>query len=89
VDCVFLGEDLACTAYEHRPHVCRLYPFELDGGNQKKGALCPLKFEKEKGTGETAKSLQEDLVEHGKLARKWIAAYGNEVPDIRRFGEYF
>ncbi|VVC01648.1 Putative zinc- or iron-chelating domain protein [uncultured archaeon] len=89
VDCVFLGDDLACTAYAHRPHVCRLYPFELDGGKQKKGALCPVKFVKEAGTEKAAKSLREDLIEHGKLARRWHAKFGREAPDIFRFFEYF
>ncbi len=89
VDCIFLDDDLTCTVYAHRPHVCRLYPFELDGGNQKKNCLCPVKFEKEDGTGETAKALQEDLILHGKIARQWGAKFGNEPPDMRRFGEYF
>ncbi len=89
VDCIFLGEDLACTIYENRPHVCRLYPFELDGGEQKIGCLCPVKFEKEEGTGKVAQSLKEDLIEHGKIARAWAIKFGKEAPDMKRFAEYF
>ncbi len=90
VDCAFLGEDLACTIYSDRPHVCRLYPFELDGGAQKKGALCPVKFEREAGTDEIAAQLKRDLLQHGKMARKWIAAFGDKgVPDMKKFEAYF
>ncbi len=89
VDCVFLGEDLACTIYSNRPHVCRLYPFELDGGEQKTGCLCPVKFEKEEGTEKEAQSRRQDLVEHGKIARAWAVKFGREAPDMKRFGEYF
>jgi len=90
VDCSFLDDDLACTIYADRPHVCRLYPFELDGGGQKKGALCPVKFVREDGTEEMARQLKADLFEHGKLARKWAKKFGNAgAPDMKRFTEYF
>ncbi|MEM2137983.1 MAG: YkgJ family cysteine cluster protein [Candidatus Anstonellaceae archaeon] len=89
VDCIFLGEDLACTIYENRPHVCRLYPFELDGKEQKKGCLCPVNFVREPGTEEVAKQLQNDLHEHGKIARAWAVKFGKDAPDIRKFKEYF
>ncbi len=29
-NCMFL-ENKRCTVYEHRPHICRTYPFMLDG----------------------------------------------------------
>ena len=87
--CVFLGEDLACSAYAHRPHVCRLYPFELDGGSVKKGALCPVKFVREAGTAKTAEKLAADLFLHGKMAREWHIKFGANVPDMKRFAEYF
>ncbi len=89
VDCVFLGEDLACTVYEQRPHVCRLYPFELEGKKMKEHALCPVKFEKEAGTEETAAQLRKDLIDHGKIARKWSIDYWDEIPDMKKFSEYF
>lgn len=88
VDCAFLGEDLACTVYEDRPHVCRLYPFDLDAKEMKKHALCPVKFEKEPGTAGVAKQLQQDLHEHGKIVRRWNVEHG-EIPDIKKFSQYF
>lgn len=90
IDCIFLGEDLACTIYGDRPHVCRLYPFELDGKEMKKGALCPCKFTREAGTDETAAQLKRDLHEHGKIARAWNVKFGAKgVPDMSSFQEYF
>lgn len=89
VDCIFLDGDLACTVYDDRPAVCRLYPFELDGGKHKKRALCPVKFEREEGTEETAARLKKDLHEHGKLARKWHQKFGTGAPDMKKFEEYF
>ena len=89
-ECVFLGEDLACSAYAHRPHVCRLYPFELEGADVKEKALCPVKFVREEGTGKTAAQLMSDLIEHGKLARLWHQKFGDKgAPDMKRFAEYF
>lgn len=89
VECIFLNDDLACTVYANRPHVCRLYPFELDGKEVKKTALCPIKFVREAGTEKTAEQLKHDLHEHGKIARKWAIKFGSEAPDMKRFGEYF
>ena len=90
VDCAFLDDNLACTIYSDRPHVCRLYPFELDGGNVKKGALCPVKFVREKGTDEVAAQLKKDLHEHGKIARAWTSKFGDRgAPDMKKFSEYF
>lgn len=89
VDCTFLQDDLSCGIYQNRPHVCRLYPFELDGKEQKKGCLCPVKFVRENGTEEIARQLQNDLHEHGKIARAWAINFGKEAPDIRKFKEYF
>ena len=88
-ECVFLGEDLACSIYQHRPHVCRLYPFELEGKDVKEKALCPVKFVREEGTDKTAAQLMGDLIEHGKLARQWHREFGNAPPDMKRFAEYF
>ncbi|MCX8197989.1 MAG: YkgJ family cysteine cluster protein [Candidatus Micrarchaeota archaeon] len=88
-DCIFLMGDFRCSAYPHRPAVCRLYPFELDGKKVKKNALCPVEFEKEEGTEEAAELLKKDLEEHGKLARKWQRKHGNRPPDMARFWEYF
>ena len=90
VDCSFLDDDLACTIYTDRPHVCRLYPFELDGKEQKKGALCPVKFAREAGTEEVAAQLKKDLLRHGRLAREWVVAFGGRgTPDMKKFREYF
>jgi Fe-S-cluster containining protein len=89
VDCIFLCENLACTIYPHRPHVCSLYPFELDGKEQKKGCLCPVKFVREPGTENVAKQLQADLHGHGKIARAWAIKFGNKAPDMKKFSEYF
>ena len=87
--CVFLEEDLRCSVYAHRPAVCRLYPFEFDAKKPKKGALCPVKFEMDKGTGKVADQLLEDLAKHGKIAREWHQKFGKEAPDMKRFAEYF
>lgn len=89
VECIFLGDDLACTVYSERPYVCRLYPFELEGKQMKKGALCPIKFEPEGNVERDAKALQKDLIEHGKMARKWCVKHGNEAPGMKKFREYF
>ncbi|MEM4348760.1 MAG: YkgJ family cysteine cluster protein [Candidatus Anstonellaceae archaeon] len=88
-ECIFLQKDMRCQIYQHRPAVCRLYPFELDGKSIKKGALCPVKFQLNKEIIDAAVQLKEDLLEHGKLARKWTFEFGNSVPDINRFSEYF
>jgi len=88
-DCVFLNKDMSCSVYNHRPHVCRLYPFELDGKKMKKGALCPVKFEREGYVDKVAQELKKDLSEHGKLARAWAVKYEGGMPDISKFGEYF
>ena len=88
-DCIFLQDDLKCGIYGNRPHVCRLYPFELDGNDVKKGALCPVKFVRENGTDAVAAQLKKDLLEHGKIARAWHIKHGREAPDMKRFGEYF
>jgi len=55
----------------------------------KKHALCPVKFEREEGTEKVAEQLRRELLEHGRLAREWHGKFGNEAPDIKRFGEYF
>jgi len=88
-DCIFLQDDLKCGVYANRPHVCRLYPFELDGQKMKKGALCPVAFEKEEGTEGIAEKLKQDLLLHGKIAREWSIKHGKEAPDMAKFGEYF
>ena len=88
-DCIFLEDDLRCSVYNERPAVCRLYPFELDGKDVKKGALCPVKFVREKGTDEIAAQLKKDLLEHGKIARAWHVKHGKEAPDMKKFGKYF
>ena len=88
-DCIFLEQDRACKVYAHRPFVCKLYPFELDGKCVKKGALCPVKFEREKGTDEDAKKLSEDLIGHGIIARKWAINFGDKAPGMELFLEYF
>ncbi len=88
-DCIFLEDDLRCGVYEQRPHVCRLYPFGLDGKDVKKGALCPVKFVREDGTAGIAAQLEGDLREHGKIARKWSIRFGKEAPDMVKFHAYF
>jgi len=88
-DCIFLEDDLRCSIYNERPAVCKLYPFELDGGNVKKGARCPVKFVREKGTDNVAAQLKKDLHEHGKIARAWHIKFWKEAPDMKKFGEYF
>ena len=88
-DCIFLEDDLRCSVYNERPAVCRLYPFELDGKDVKKGALCPVKFVLEDGTDEIAAQLKKDLLEHGKIARAWHIKFGKVAPDMKKFGEYF
>jgi len=37
--CPFLNTDNNCSIYEVRPHGCRMYPVETDGGRQ--GVDCP------------------------------------------------
>ena len=90
-DCVFLQNDLKCGVYENRPAVCRLYPFELDGKDVKKGALCPVRFAREGQMEKDADALVKDLVSHEVAARKWCKGHGEkgERPDIKKFIEYF
>ncbi|MEM4634099.1 MAG: YkgJ family cysteine cluster protein [Candidatus Anstonellaceae archaeon] len=88
-ECIFLEKDMRCKVYPHRPAVCKLYPFELDGKAVKKGALCPVRFQKEEWTEKVAAQLKEDLVEHGRIARRWAAEFGKNAPNILRFWEYF
>ncbi|MFA6214670.1 MAG: YkgJ family cysteine cluster protein [Candidatus Micrarchaeia archaeon] len=90
-DCIFLQPDLRCGIYLDRPYVCRLYPFELDGKTFKKGALCPVKFAREPQMEKDADALVKDLVSHEVAARKWCKEHGEkgEVPDIRKFLDYF
>lgn len=88
-DCIFLQDDLRCGIYNDRPNVCRLYPFDLDGGEMKKGALCPVEFKREESVGGDAKQLRQDLYDHGVMARKWIDSFGSKKPDMEKFGEYF
>lgn len=84
-DCAFLGPGGACKIYADRPHVCRLYPFKLDGKEMKKNALCPVKFEKEEYMGQIASQLESDLHEHGRIARAWINANPGKKPDMATF----
>jgi len=90
-DCIFLNSDLACSIYNDRPFVCRLYPLELDGRTMKKGALCPVKFVPEPSMEWDAAHLKRDLLKHEVMARKWSHGRGSrgERPDIARFSEYF
>jgi len=88
-DCIFLEDDLRCSVYNERPAVCKLYPFGLDGGDVKKGALCPVKFVREEGTDEIAAQLKKDLLEHGKIARAWHIRHGKGAPDMKKFNAYF
>lgn len=90
-DCIFLKPDFACSLYAHRPFVCRLYPFELDGKTVKKGALCPVKFVPEPSMEWDAMHLKRDLLKHEVMARKWSHGRGSkgERPDIAKFLEYF
>ncbi|HQT44701.1 MAG TPA: YkgJ family cysteine cluster protein [Candidatus Micrarchaeota archaeon] len=84
-DCFFLGAGGRCKIYNGRPHICRLYPFKMDGREMKKNALCPSKFEWEAYVGEVAKQLEADLREHGRIARKWMHAYPGKLPGIVTF----
>jgi Fe-S-cluster containining protein len=90
-DCIFLFPDNRCKIYAHRPYVCRLYPFELDGSGPKKGALCPFRFEREAEQAEDAKRLVGDLFEHEVMMRKWNVERGSkgERPKMKLFLEYF
>lgn len=90
-DCIFLNGDLACSIYNDRPFVCRIYPFELDGQTMKKGALCPVKFVTEPNIEFDAARLKKDLLSHEVMARKWSHGRGKhgERPDIAKFSEYF
>lgn len=89
--CIFLREDMACEIYSARPFVCRLYPFELDGKEVKKGALCPVKFKKDRDIAVSAKELKKDLLLHEKLAREWVASAGSfgERPTAEGFCRFF
>jgi Fe-S-cluster containining protein len=83
-DCIFLGKDLACELYPHRPFVCRLYPFDLDGAGMKKGALCKVRFPKDKEMPSVAEALRADLLKHGEIVRKWNVLH-KEKPDVGVF----
>ncbi|MFA5106224.1 MAG: YkgJ family cysteine cluster protein [Candidatus Micrarchaeia archaeon] len=86
-DCVFLGQAGACRIYADRPHVCRLYPFALNGREMKKNALCPVKFQREGYIGEAARLLEADLHEHGRIVRAWLNANPGKRPQIGTFLE--
>jgi len=86
-DCIFLGRDLACALYTDRPFVCRLYPFDLDGAEMKKKALCPVKFAREKDMPKVAESLRADLIRHGEIVRKWNVSH-KEKPTVGAFFAY-
>jgi Fe-S-cluster containining protein len=90
-DCIHLNEEGVCRIYAHRPFVCRLYPFELDGSGPKKGALCPFKFEREAEQAEDAIRLKQDLFEHEVMARRWNVERGakGQRPRMERLLEYF
>ena len=83
-DCIFLGRDLACALYSQRPFVCQLYPFDLDGAEMKKKALCPVKFAKEKEMPAVAEALRADLLKHGEIVRKWNVSH-KEKPTLENF----
>ncbi len=83
-DCIFLGRDLACALYSQRPFVCQLYPFDLDGAEMKKNALCPVKFAKEKEMPRVAEALRADLIKHGEIVRKWNVSR-KEKPTVENF----
>lgn len=83
-DCIFLGRDLACALYNDRPSVCRLYPFDLDGAEMKKRALCPVKFAKGEGMPRIASALRADLIKHGEIVRKWNVLH-KEKPTLEMF----
>ncbi|MCX6769614.1 MAG: YkgJ family cysteine cluster protein [Candidatus Micrarchaeota archaeon] len=83
-DCIFLGKDCACALYSERPFVCQLYPFDLDGAGMKKGALCPVKFGREKDAPKIAEALRADLLRHGEIVRKWNVTH-KEKPTVENF----
>lgn len=83
-DCIFLGKDFACALYADRPFVCQLYPFDLDGAEMKKHALCPVKFAKEKGMPKVAEALRADLMRHGEIVRRWNVSH-KEKPTLEAF----
>ncbi|MCX6771661.1 MAG: YkgJ family cysteine cluster protein [Candidatus Micrarchaeota archaeon] len=83
-DCVFLGKDCACALYKDRPFVCQLYPFDLDGAEMKKRALCPVKFAKEAEMPKVAEALRADLIRHGEIVRKWNVLH-KEKPQLEAF----
>jgi Fe-S-cluster containining protein len=83
-DCIFLGKDLACALYSDRPFVCKLYPFDLDGAEMKKRALCPVKFAKDKEMPRVAEALRADLLRHGEIVRKWNVSH-REKPTVEGF----
>ena len=86
-DCIFLGRDLACALYSQRPFVCQLYPFDLDGAEMKKKALCPVKFAKEKEMPKVAENLRADLLRHGEIVRKWNVRH-KEKPTVEGFFDF-
>ena len=83
-DCIFLGRDLACVLYSNRPFVCQLYPFDLDGAEMKKKALCPVKFARENDMPAVAERLRADLLKHGEIVRKWNVQH-KEKPAVEAF----
>jgi len=88
-DCIFLNANNTCKIYADRPFVCRLYPFELtDSRKQKKGALCPITFIREPQTDSEAVHFEEDLRQHGIMARRWNIEKG-KIEGIGKLLEYF
>ncbi len=81
-DCMFLGAGGKCRIYDKRPHICRLYPFMLDGKEMKKNVLCPVKFKPEEYIEKVAVAVQKDLHEHGKLVRIWMHENPDKMPTV-------
>lgn len=79
-NCVFLGKENNCLAYNERPMTCRVYPFlENEAGElvYKKDFRCPEEWElSEKERQEflkTIETLQTELESHGRFCREWNA----------------
>jgi Fe-S-cluster containining protein len=69
--CFFLKNN-RCTNYEHRPLICRFYPFELKPAQDKNGHIFDFTLECP-AIGEGKTLTQQDFMELFKLAQKKLS----------------
>lgn len=93
-ECVFLGKENECLAYEARSRVCRIYPFiENEQGKleYKSGCRCPGKWKLSEREArefkENVEMHQQELKEYGKICREWNATRAKKG-SVKKFVEF-